>query len=514
MCDDTSRDSDPPPAAPGQPPGAYEFVPGQAGASPGGPSGPSDHPGQAALDASLLAENALWFCYLRWVVIAVLTVFGLLGILPGFFASMGLRKPGVWPFVTAGVLVLTNVAYLASIKTTSRRTDARPRYATAALWVQIALDLIVLTCVVYFVGPTRTYIPFAYLFHIALACIFFPYRQSLAVTLIACALYAACIVAVSSGLLPPTHLFIEPAGDAGGPDRALPALNFIMAIGIWLVVWYLVSHLAAMVRQRDADLHAANERLKAAMAERRRHMLTTTHQLKSPFAAIQANAQLLLEGYCGTLPDEARAVTQRIATRCRALAAEIQEMLQLANLSSTSQRPLRQTALELADVLEWGMGILEPTAQSRRITFDCDMSPARVVAAEDHLKMLLMNFLSNAINYSHDGGTVRVACGRGDNGRATVTIADEGIGIPAAKIPHIFEEHYRTTEAARHNKQSTGLGLAIARHVAELYTIHIRVTSQPGRGTTIELIFPQTPVSHTKSQTRENAHGIPADSGR
>ena len=142
------------------------------------------------------------------------------------------------------------------------------------------------------------------------------------------------------------------------------------------------------------------------------------------------------------------------------------------------------------------------------------LSGGGVFAAEDHLKMLLMNVLSNAVNYSYDGGTVRVACQRNGDGRAMVTIADTGIGIPAAKLPRIFQEHYRTTEAVKHNKQSTGLGLAIARHVAELYNIHVCVTSRPGDGTTIELTFPQTAVSQTRHPTPENPNGLHTDSGR
>lgn len=465
----------------------------------------------AALDASLLAENAIWFCYLRWVIIGVLTVFGLLGIAGDLFTSIGLRPPGLWPFVTAGVLALANVGYLTAGKASVTRV---PRYPMGALWLQIALDLVVLTCVTYFVGSLRTYIPFAYLFHIALACIFFPHRQSLAVTLLACVLYSACIIAVTTGLLPPAHLFIEPAaGPAAEMSPALRAINFLMAVGIWLVVWYLVSHLAGMVRHRDAELGAANERLEAAMAERRRHMLTTTHQLKSPFAAIQANTQLLLDGYCGDLPPEAVAVVERITTRSKALAAEIQDMLQLANLTSTSQRPLKRVAIDLAEVLAWGADVLEPTARSRSIILQCDLEPAVFVGAEDHVKMLLMNLLSNAVNYSFDGGTVRVTCRANRDGAPKVTIEDQGIGIPEEKLPRVFEEHYRTNEAVQHNKQSTGLGLAIVKRVAERYGIHVRVASSPGSGTTFELTFPQTTTPPPGGNNApERQHGLPAAS--
>jgi len=506
MCPDSTSATDPLNGSANTAPAVYEPI--ARGGQPAGPPGPVlPDTDASALNASLLAENAVWFCYLRWVVIAALTVFGLLGIVPQLFDSMGLQSPGLWPFVTAALLTLANVGYLTATRVGPKHIKS---HVMSVLWLQIALDLIVLTCVTYFVGSLRTYIPFAYLFHIALACIFFPHRQSLAVTLTACVLYSASVIAVTSGLLPPAHLFVEPAtGPASELSSALRGFNFLMAIGIWLVVWYLVSHLATMVRQRDTELAAANTRLETAMAERRRHMLTTTHQLKSPFAAIQANTQLLLDGYCGNLPPEAVAVLQRIATRSKALATEIQDMLQLANLTSTTQQPLKRVTVDLAEILAWGIGVLEPTAQSRSITVKCDLKPAVFVGAEDHVKMLLMNLLSNAVNYSFDGGTVDVTCHRRHDNAPTVTVQDYGIGIPQEKLPRIFEEHYRTNEAVKHNKQSTGLGLAIVKRIAERYGIHIRVASSPGNGTTFELIFPQTNPPTGRNNASETQHGLP-----
>jgi signal transduction histidine kinase len=71
-----------------------------------------------------------------------------------------------------------------------------------------------------------------------------------------------------------------------------------------------------------------------------------------------------------------------------------------------------------------------------------------------------------------------------------VTICDQGIGIPAEKLPRIFKEHYRTKEAVQHNKESSGLGLSIVKQVAQMYKIRIRVESSPGSGTKFELRFP------------------------
>ncbi|MDD4889393.1 MAG: HAMP domain-containing sensor histidine kinase [Phycisphaerae bacterium] len=448
-------------------------------------AGPLPTEPTAALPDFLLVQNILWFCRLRWFVVAFLLAFGLLGWLPRVAERLGLQRPGLWPFAAAGVLLVGNVLFLASARVLARSES--PRRARLNLWFQIVLDVLVLTAVVHFVGSLSTYALFAYLFHTVLACIFFSRRQSLAVTELTIGLYVLCVTAERSGLIQSTSILA--GGPANAGMRAVLTLNFLLALGIWMVVWYLSSHLAAMVRHREADLAATNRRLEAAQVERSRHMLTTTHQLKAPFAAIDANVQLLLNGMCGPLSPEAKDVAERIAARCRRLAREIQEMLQLANLNSAAQRPPDTTRLDLAEVLGWCIRQVEPLAQQHGVAIDEELQPATVTAADDHLRMMLTNLLSNAIVYSRPGGRVSVRCGRGADGEATVAVVDEGIGIAPEKLPRIFEEHYRTKEAVQHNKESSGLGLAIVRDVAELYRIQLTVTSRLNAGTTFQLAF-------------------------
>ena len=126
--------------------------------------------------------------------------------------------------------------------------------------------------------------------------------------------------------------------------------------------------------------------------------------------------------------------------------------------------------------------------------------------------MLIDNLLSNAIHYSWDGGGVQVTCGK-RGGAVEVTVSDEGIGIPAKKLPRIFDDYYRTDEAARHNKDSTGLGLAIVRHVARTAGIRVQVESRYGRGTRFTLSVPAPSDSENAAslrtfvrQTRSSPH--------
>jgi signal transduction histidine kinase len=468
-------------------------------------------PGRSPLPESLLLKNVRWFCRLRWVVIAILASFGALGLVPDLLGTVGLRPSVGWPMVAAGILTLGNIMFC-GLPRLLRRTST-PRHARLNLWGQIVFDLLILTGVVHFVGSLQTSIAFAYLFHIVLACIFLSRGESLAVTLTACVLYTGCVAAEAAGLLAPHTVFAAaPGRDYVGPAPWGALWDMALAIAIWLSVWHLTSHLAAMVRARDEQLAEANRRLEAAIEERSRHMLRTTHELKAPFAAIHASAQVLLDGQCGTLPEEALDFLRRISTRCRRLANEIQEMVQLANLRSESQGAMPKVGLNVADLLRWSLAQVLPLAEERRVTFQADIQPARTVGVADHLKMLFSNILGNAVVYSYEGGRVRVRCAPRRDGAAEVAVEDDGIGIPAGKLPHIFEEYYRTDEAVRHNKQSSGLGLAIVRHVAQAHRIRIRVESRPGAGTSFRMTLPPADgAPDTDVQDKEKSDGLPDD---
>jgi signal transduction histidine kinase len=463
----------------------YRLTPAVAAQPLGSPPPPPD-----LVDPDLLRRQAAWFCRLRWLVVAILALAGLVGATaPGGVAG-GLRLSPVWPWTVAVLLAGLNLAYLRWIPSAGA-ADRRlgPRHH---LWVQIGLDLLVLTAVIHFLGSVETYAPLMYLVHIILACIFFPPAQSLRVTAVAALLYLGCLALELHGVIQPATVLVH----TGMDERAALGIDFYAwrlgaTFVIWTAIWYLASGLAAMLRRRESELAVTNQRLRASSEERTRHMLQTTHQLKAPLAAIHANTQLLLGGYCGQLPESALAVMGKVMERSVSLAAQIQRMLQLANLRSESQAPPPVAELDLAVLLQTTVAALEATATRRQIRLVCSLQSAMVWAAEDHLRMLCENLVSNAVNYSHDGGQVRVCCRPAAAGGADVLIADEGIGIPEDKLAKVFEDYFRTTEATKHNKASSGLGLAVVRDVVRLTGITLEVESRVGHGTRFSLAIPR-----------------------
>ncbi len=444
------------------------------------------------LPQQLLVDYALWFCTLRWLFIAFLFLFGLLGMSPSLFESLGVHPHTGWIFLIGFALSALNTVYIVHIQYMKRIKSYE--ILMINVWVQTVLDLITLTFLMNIIGIYETYVAFAYLFHIVLACIFFPRYQSFLVTVIAAFLYVGSVVLNELLTLSATGFYTDSIlRDYYESSMTASGFDVISALCIWAIVWYLASHLSGMVREREYELVKTNRNLIIAQKMKTQHLLRITHELKSPFAAIDANIQLLSKGHIGFFTDDARQVLERIALRSRTLGHEIQEMLQLANLNTISTDSLVWKQIDLSELIQWCQAQIKSIADQRNIVIEDDLEPVRVVAVEDHLKMLFTNIISNAVIYSLDRGTVKIQCKASDITGPIVTIEDRGIGIPEDKISNIFEEFYRTDEAARHNRNSTGLGLAIVKQVAQTHRIAVRVSSTPGYGTTFELTFPVSP---------------------
>jgi signal transduction histidine kinase len=117
------------------------------------------------------------------------------------------------------------------------------------------------------------------------------------------------------------------------------------------------------------------------------------------------------------------------------------------------------------------------------------LAAAPIMASLPELRTLLSNLLTNAVDYSHEGGVVTVAVSADALG-VHCAIADRGIGIPSSCIDRIFEDHFRTDVAVRHRPNGSGLGMAIAAEVVRLHEAEISVTSKLAEGTTMTLTFP------------------------
>jgi signal transduction histidine kinase len=363
-------------------------------------------------------------------------------------------------------------------------------HAKINLWGQIVIDLSVLTFVIYHIGVLETYAAFMYLFHTTLVCLFFSRAQSFIVVGLASALYASLLFVEVNQHTHSTGIYSNrDIKEAILLSPEIYYVNILLFLGIICVVWYLTSFLSERVRKRDNELIKLNERLLRAQEDKDKYMLRTTHELKAPFAAIEASVQLLQKGYCGKLPHDAMSVLNRIDARCKRLSNEILEMLQLANLRFIDKKDVSWQEIDLAEELQWNISQVRYIAEQRNVVIKSQLASITLPALKEQIRILFANLLSNAILYSNERGVVDVRCEKNARGVPVVIIKDEGIGIAAEKISKIFDEYYRTDEAVKHNKSSSGLGLAIVKKIALNHAITISVESTFGAGTAFTLYF-------------------------
>lgn len=432
------------------------------------------------LDGDILLQNARWFTRIRWAVVGVLFIFGM--ILQGYPQALaGLSMgPTAWKLlVLAGGLACLNLVFVFLLHPT--RAPSSRRFIVMCTWLQILSDLMILTILVHEVGSLIAFIVFAYLFHIVLSCIFFVPRDSLLVTVLAAVLFLGCRALEATGFWP------TPTAPVQGCPITL--VNALSAVFIWFVVWYLTSSLSKAVRERDRKLATANELLIAADREKNLLMLRTTHDLKAPFCGIEANIEMLKLQDWDALPENARTKIESIELRAATLRERIKDILLLGELRKSTGHAGHDESIDLNAMLSEVIADLSAKAAQRGISLSLSPAVVNVVANRKQLNTLFANLIANAIVYSHENSQVEVTVAGTPRG-ASVRVADSGIGISEKAMPHIFEEYFRSPEAAQFNPLSTGLGLAIVKHIAQNLKLRVYVTSEQGKGTTFEVLIP------------------------
>ncbi len=243
-------------------------------------------------------------------------------------------------------------------------------------------------------------------------------------------------------------------------------------------------------------LNQTFDRLQAAFEHQLRFTADASHELRTPLAVIVSQTELTLAKPRSN--DEYRLALETCQRAGRRMRALIDSLLLLARFDA-GQPDLHRATLDLAEVANESVELLRPLADEKQITLRSEVSPLPVVGDRDRLGQVVTNLLANAIRYNQEGGRVDVRVER-VNGHAIVSVSDNGIGIPAEELPHIFERFYRVDKARTRAEGGTGLGLAICQSVVESHGGQITARSEPQHGTTLEVRLPFLAVSDEDSQ--------------
>lgn len=219
-----------------------------------------------------------------------------------------------------------------------------------------------------------------------------------------------------------------------------------------------------------------------------------SHELKTPLAS--------LLGYIETLQGPAREDAEARVRFLAIMDEQAQRMARLVDdLLSLSRIEMEEHSrptdiVSVGGLLDEVTGLLEQQAAKRNVTVTLDLAdgPARLMADRDQLSEVFENLIGNAIRYGRDAGEVRVTVRPEPAHHITVSIEDDGDGIPAIHIPRLTERFYRVDAARSRERGGTGLGLAIVKHIVSRHRGRLLIESKPGKGSRFSVVLPAEPA--------------------
>lgn len=232
-------------------------------------------------------------------------------------------------------------------------------------------------------------------------------------------------------------------------------------------------------------------RLDQAFAQQRQFVADASHELRTPLTALQLNIDAVRSDPNATDADY-REVAESAAAATVRMRRLVEDLLALAE----RDQPPPHTRVALSSLAESVVDEMEPVAAQREVSVRSAV-PANAVAIGDQLSLrrALTNLVENAIRYNRSGGHVMVEAAPAPPEHVAVVVSDDGIGIPADGLAHVFDRFYRVDKSRSRAEGGSGLGLSIVAKIAREHGGRVDVQSEVGKGSRFILTLPAPAAS-------------------
>ena len=236
----------------------------------------------------------------------------------------------------------------------------------------------------------------------------------------------------------------------------------------------------------DTALRDLMAEIDEAFQKEKEITVNISHELMTPISVLRSKLEnILLQKE--TDPETANKIEDSLKTLQR-LQSLVNSLLLIARIES--HQYLREDNFQVQEMLEEIIGELFPVAEDKEVNITTE--PVNDLMLKEANRSLVFsmfyNVINNAVKNTGPGGTITVTC-KNEHGKFKVIIADTGRGMDEAQMSSLFS---RFTAKREYDENGTGIGLAIAKSIADFHKIEISVTSSPGKGTTFSFIFPET----------------------
>ena len=266
-------------------------------------------------------------------------------------------------------------------------------------------------------------------------------------------------------------------------------LVFFLTAAVAAIVWHYGSRISALRREREraynelerrvtertaelasrnAELHLSQDRLRDADRRKDEFLATLAHELRNPLAPIR-NAVALLRASDVTdrERDEARLIIDRQVAH---MARLIDDLLDVSRIAA-GKLPMRKATLPIGDLLNLAVAMVRPHLDRGRHRLEMSLPPDPIAVDGDEarLSQVFANILHNACKYTEPGGTIHLSVSTPSDGEVSISIRDNGIGIPPEFLPRLFDKFSQVAPALDRSEGGLGLGLSLVHGIVSMH---------------------------------------------
>jgi len=426
-----------------------------------------------------------WLIRLRWLAICLV-------ILITFFTEnilhVAIQAKSI--YIVDFILLALNAFFLLFINRIDRIKSISFVNATNfILNFQIATDYIILTLLIHLSGGVDNPFIIVYLFHMILAGIMLPLRQSFLQTTFALLLVGSMAYMEFHKIIPHHCLigFITHHHTYEGVFLLWTSLIFVMAS--YLII-YMTNYITGNLRKFEKANRLANIELNRKDKIKSEFVLRLTHDIKGHIYAIQTCLSVVRSNMFGKLDPKQEEFINRAYKRTKTLSDFAKDLLNHTQMLMTKE--LKMETFSLRDSARKVVNTYSNNAKwkSINVTFKMDDAIGDINGNQLTIEALLSNLLFNAIKYTHEKGSVSLIL-KDRRKSVLIKVADTGIGIAEDDQTKIFEEFYRAQNAKALDTDGTGMGLSIVSQVVKIHKAKIWFESKMKEGTTFWVSIPK-----------------------
>ena len=415
-------------------------------------------------------DKLKWYIRMRWLTAAALIV----AAIPARYA-FSIDLPSGKIYAIALIVASYNLFFAYWPE-----TPKTPHAAKTLILIQAYLDLFSLLLLVHFTGGAENPILFYFIFHTVLTSLLLERRYAYVQAFIAVSAVFLLFAFEYSGILTHHHLggFIKE--ELYNNPGYLAAICTVFASSVFFTA-YISASVAERLKSREKEL-SEKDRMKSE------YVKIVAHDIKSPLSSALSLMDVVSEGYSGGITDKSKEMLSRARKKIEFAHSYAEDLLNLSRLRSAGTLHLGPVDVNslIDDALALTSGKRE--GKGMEISVDKREFPSSITADRECLLHVLTNLISNAVEYTPEGGRIAVRCASSDN-RLILIVSDTGVGIPVDDIPKIFDEFYRGKNVEKTTK-GTGLGLSLVKYIVETHGGSITVKSELGKGSEFTVSLP------------------------